>query len=144
MLIDMNGDGSYEMSTVLPGCQYESCDDDGGDDDGDSCDQYSNLYCDDSGSVIMGQDCGDESCGSCQVMVDYTAYTEGDYTCDGAYMYYMGGTWGALPGCYYESCEDDDQGADDNSFDWPECVSDCSACVEDGDWECMQDCESGE
>ena len=51
------------------------------------------------------------------------------------------------PAPTHDQGNDDNGGSssegDDDSFDWPECVSDCSLCMEDGDWECADDCKSG-
>jgi len=131
----------------LSGCSWNSCDDDDDNDDDDDCDQYKNIYCDDS-TVMYSSDCDDSTCSSCASELDYTAFSGGMYTCDGDSFYQDGSYGEALPGCYYEECGSSYsysfsyEASDD--FPWPACVSDCSMCLADGNIECTDDCSAND
>ena len=65
-----------------------------------------NLYCDD-GHLMIGQYC-DDDCGSCDYHTDYTDMTDGEVTCDDDYYYYGDNGSEPMPGCFYNSCDDDE------------------------------------
>ena len=51
---------------------------------------------------MVGEDCGDDSTCSACVLWDYTALSNGMYTCDDTGYYSDCMYVGALPGCYWD------------------------------------------
>ena len=118
-------DNSFYASGVymspLPGCYVDECEYSYSYDS--DCDQYTSQDCS-AGSLMVGRYCGDDdTCMAC-ILFNYTAMTNGLYSCDNDSVYY-GGSFGfsfsSLPSpCFYESCDDHD---DDNNDDDDDCVS---------------------
>ena len=60
---------------------------------------YTSVTCD-GGIVMLSIGCDDSTCGNCSMTMDYTAYTDGSYTCDDScppYYYDDGATKWYLP-----------------------------------------------
>ena len=83
---------------------------------------YTSVTCD-AGVVMLSIGCDDSTCGNCSMTMDYTAYTDGSYTCEDSYpsYYYVNGAtkwYLPQPGCF---CDDSNH---DGCFDTDLAVKD--------------------
>ena len=72
---------------------------------------YASVTCD-GGIVMLSIGCDDSTCGNCSRTMDYTAYTDGSYTCEDSYpsYYYINGAtkwYLPQPGCFRDESNDD-------------------------------------
>ena len=97
---------------------------------------YTSVLCN-GGSLLVANDCGDDTCSDCASAMNYTSMTRGEFYCDDTMYYYDSDGDGSAEQtgplmCYNDGCDDDGSYSYSYSYSYDDCVSAYTSLTCDG------------